>query len=509
MKKILLIVSMILICTLAVFGENIIESIEVYRNKINVEVNGEKTSSDNFLFENRTYVQLNEIASKLGADVSWNGDTKTASINNNLSDSTIQSKSVSVDVTNPIIEVSYDLNNLESITLLKNNNYEQAYFAINDHMIKIVSIDTLNEDNEYSLIISLKSGQKYNQPIAISRNVQFTYTGDFKTIYVPAYPKRGFNYGFFITLPSDNHKSENSNKKRYLLVEPNNTGRPDDNEATHYESAKELANKYNTYSIAESLWLPRLIPTFPRPMSVIGGEMVYTHDLTRNTILLEDLIKKYPHTDYDFESLVRIDVQLNNMIDYAQEILANNDQAVEEKIFMWGFSASGGFVNKYVYLHPEKVKAAIYAGPPMLPLETYKGEELFYPHGISDYEKITGKAFDINAYNNVAKFFYMGTNDHNNDTLAHDIYNAEERALINKVFHAQEYPNRWDMIVEAYIESEATAQIFEYIGAQHQTFYKSMPADYRNFFNANRDSEKPVYIQPSTPSDVNVMYLGK
>ncbi|MDF2886479.1 MAG: hypothetical protein K0R23_864, partial [Lacrimispora sp.] len=57
--------------------------------------------------------------------------------------------------------------------------------------------------------------------------------------------------------------------------------------------------------------------------------------LDRDTLLCE----KYP--------LVRIDKQLNFMIDDAKTYLAAQNIYVQDKILLNGFSASGSFVNHY------------------------------------------------------------------------------------------------------------------------------------------------------------------
>lgn len=57
------------------------ESIGVYRNLIKLDVNGQRVTLDNFLYNSRTYVPMREVAELLGKDVGWNSITKTASIN--------------------------------------------------------------------------------------------------------------------------------------------------------------------------------------------------------------------------------------------------------------------------------------------------------------------------------------------------------------------------------------------------------------------------------------------
>lgn len=62
-------------------GVDTSEMVRVYRNLIRVEVNGYPVTMDNFLYNNRTYVPMREVAELLGKDVRWNAYTSTAGIN--------------------------------------------------------------------------------------------------------------------------------------------------------------------------------------------------------------------------------------------------------------------------------------------------------------------------------------------------------------------------------------------------------------------------------------------
>lgn len=56
------------------------ESIDVYRNLIKVDVNNQRVTMDNFLYNGTTYVPIREVAELLGKEVGWNSYNKTASI---------------------------------------------------------------------------------------------------------------------------------------------------------------------------------------------------------------------------------------------------------------------------------------------------------------------------------------------------------------------------------------------------------------------------------------------
>jgi len=74
-----LLISMLLTST--VFGAQVTKQIEVLFNTINIVVNGEKVVADNMVHEGTTYVPLRAISELLNKDIIWEGETKTAYIN--------------------------------------------------------------------------------------------------------------------------------------------------------------------------------------------------------------------------------------------------------------------------------------------------------------------------------------------------------------------------------------------------------------------------------------------
>jgi len=87
MKKVWIILALTLLATafaagfILSAGADTSEMIRVYRNLIRVEVNGKPVTMDNFLYNNRTYVPMREVAELLGKDVRWNAYSNTAGIN--------------------------------------------------------------------------------------------------------------------------------------------------------------------------------------------------------------------------------------------------------------------------------------------------------------------------------------------------------------------------------------------------------------------------------------------
>ena len=87
---------------------------------------------------------------------------------------------------------------------------------------------------------------------------------------------------------------------------------------------------------------------------------MYTHALDRDVML---------EKNNEFE---RLDLQLIEMIKEGKKKLLEFGVSTKEKIFMNGFSASATFTNRFLFIHPEIVKAAAlggFNGKLMLPLK--------------------------------------------------------------------------------------------------------------------------------------------
>jgi len=184
-------------------------------------------------------------------------------------------------------------------------------------------------------------------------------------------------------------------KAAYLLVSPNNTGAISDSMLIHEESAKGLCKWFA--DMADDLGVPLLVPIFPRPESHSDQ---YTHALGRAALLS------------DVPEYNRLDLQLISMIDHCKSNLKTDGIDIEDKILMFGFSASGDFVDRFTLLHPEMVKALAYGGSDnVVPLPEYNGVPLPYPLGTYDYSDITGRTFDAEAYKSIQRFIFKGSED--------------------------------------------------------------------------------------------------
>lgn len=273
-------------------------------------------------------------------------------------------------------------------------------------------------------------------------------------IEIPAAPAKGFRFPYLLFLP------ESAGEKRYdyLLVEPNNTGHTSDDLEVHHAAAIALARDSSVGNfVAKRLGVPLLVPVFPRASS---SDNIYTHSLDRDTILITD------------GPLRRLDLQLLAMIADARPRLESLGRPVNAKVLLNGFSASGLFANRFVFLHPETVAAAAFGGVNcfiMLPVAELKSHSLNFPLGIADLEKITGHPFDRPAYQAIPQFAYMGADDTNDAVVHNDAYSEDERALIFALLGRTMMPDRWQAVQAVYETQKIPITFKTYPGIGHGT----------------------------------------
>jgi hypothetical protein len=259
----------------------------------------------------------------------------------------------------------------------------------------------------------------------------------------PAKPEAGFYWDYYLYMPTS------IKVKTTLLVIPNNTGTGSDDLKVHDKAAKdEVASSAD---MANKLRVPLLVPVFPRPATAI-----YTQALSRASM--------------QTKKIIRLDLQLLAMAADARKLLSSKGIEVEDKILLSGFSASGMFVNRFTVLHPDKVKAAAIGSPggwPIAPVAKYNGEDLRYPIGIFDLEKISLPPFNLQAFKAVPMYFYLGTNDVNDSVPYEDSYEEKDRELINKNFGCN-LQERWHVSAEIYKSVESRAQFDLYPCAGHE-----------------------------------------
>lgn len=504
MKKHGIIIAIVLILCMIpsiAFSADLLEKIEVYKNYARIVVNGNPLNSQTFLYGNSQYAPVREVAEALGAKLTHDSNSKTLNITSAANSTTSElTYAQLVDVYDPIIKTdSFNINpdSVDGFKLEKNGIKTDVQLSFESGLIRITPQTWMDYNSDYSLKLFINNGNRLIIKFRTGGLPKLIPEGGRKIILVPADPSKGFNYPYYMVLPKKINVDKNKGKKNYLFVETHNTGKVSDDLTFHINEAYTVAEG-NSAKIADELGLPRIVPIIVRPQSTIYNQMVYTHALSRNSIILDELKKQAGVYNEVFNGMDRVDRQVVNMIKHANEYLRQSGWQMEDKIFMWGFSASGDFTNRFSFLYPELVKAACFSGFPVLPVMQESGYNMIYPLGAYDYKNITGKNFSLDEYNSVARLGYVGSADTNDPCILDTPY---EQQIVNELLAVREYPDKWPKAKKIFEKSGGQAQASVYIGAGHETFYKGMTKDYMNFFTANRESEKPVYVKPSDPAN--------
>lgn len=286
---------------------------------------------------------------------------------------------------------------------------------------------------------------------------------------VEANPKKGFNYPFYIYIPN----IKPIDKSRLLLI-PNNSGTSDDSLKFHDEAAMKESLKWRDLAEATSSIL--LMPAFPRPRYQADKKtqaLEYTHALDRDTLLVKD------------GPLKRLDLQLIKMTNEARRIVKNKiSRILPKKVYLFGFSASAMFVNRFAFIHPELISAVAFGAPggwPIAPVAKFQEKDLRYPIGVSDIEKLTGKKLDFDSLKKVPFYIFLGAKDENDSVVYRDGYEIEDEELIFSLF-GKKPVDRWSIAEKIYKDAglSATYRLYEDMG--HGT-NRAINGDVVKFFN--------------------------
>jgi len=298
------------------------------------------------------------------------------------------------------------------------------------------------------------------------------------------YSPYGYNYPYILYVPANAPRGD----FRYLIVETNNPG-------TAGFKASELLKKAIAQvtnpdlslgrSLADKLGAPLLMPVFSRPYTEDRRSDVYTHSLSREAMLIAS------------GPLYRVDLQLIAMAQEAKEKLARCGLKLADKIVMTGFSASGVFAGRFVFLHPDLVAAAGFGGVCgflSLPAAAFKGHTLNYPLGASDYARFTGHPFEKAAFDAVPQIAFTGGNDvePKRDCVGMpDAYSDEDSAAIDDMLGKTTVPARFKQTEDAYRGLGSYVEFVTYDGVGH--WWARTPAvdDIARLFQAAAATSRP------------------
>ena len=295
---------------------------------------------------------------------------------------------------------------------------------------------------------------------------------------IEADPAAGFEYPFFIYVPTSVSTGDNDPKP--VLVEPVNSGQSTDDMEVHLDAGDQLVESSQTRDIADRLGASLVIPVFPRPREEPVDWTHYIHALDDTSMSIED------------SPLERVDLQLLNMVEWAHDFFESEGYPVRtDGILLNGFSASGNFVDRFAVLHPDEVisvTAGGLNGMPLLPLDEFEGRELPYHVGTADVEALTGSAVDREALDEMNQFLYMGSED-DNDTIGYgDAWTDDSlEQLALDVYGDHMIAERFPTAQHAYEEAGVSAQFRVYSDAGHTP--RPAVDDIKEFHQRSLDGE--------------------
>jgi len=316
---------------------------------------------------------------------------------------------------------------------------------------------------------------------------------------VKSKPEEGFHWNYFLYIPETFSRENSADYTNHMLVIQNYPEVSDDPDVFQEAAKSRIKLKRR---IPQELGIPVLVPAYPRPETIDGAPEPavnhFTNRLDRNTLSLHlhDGVKEKYH---------RIDKQIGVMIDHALDILAENDISLSEQVFMYGFSATAHFANRFIKIHPERVQASVSGGIAVITLPEYHRNEvdLNFPVGVYDLDELADTQFDIDAYQNIPQFIFRGKEDYDGGPLAatNTIDDTErekyEEAVETKAVGddlagtdeaRQIFIDRILKVEEIYNENDVPAQFKLYEGVEHE-MTSEIWDDVIEFFKNNADNE--------------------
>lgn len=269
---------------------------------------------------------------------------------------------------------------------------------------------------------------------------------------VEARPARGFAYPYYLYVPKALREPGGAKKKHTILVIPNNAGKVSDELSVHDEDVRRKIK--SNAQIADRIGVALLMPVFPRPRT---DWKIYTHALDRDSMLTGK------------KELARLDLQLLAMIDDARAGFAKERLRFDERVWVLGFSASAMFANRFTFLHPKRVKAAVVGSPggwAIAPVASFGEKPLRYPVGTGDFQSISGKKLDLKSLRKVPLFMFLGAEDDNDSVIFRDSYEKEDEELIFALF-GKTPVERWELSKKLYLDSKLNAEFRLYPNVKH------------------------------------------
>lgn len=502
------------------------ETIRVYRNLLTFKVNGQVTPMDNFVLDDEPYIPLSKAAEALGFEYTWDERARVASAVSTPPGARSTAWQSEVDPYNPTFDLrslGLTASQVHAVAVETDGMLVPVRFGLDGDQLRfageIAGLPVLELSTPYVLKVYTRNGTCFRVQFSTAGLPDLSSNGQRRVILVPPMPEKGFYWPYYLAIPSDGYRAQNEGHRRYLIVDTANPGTTTRDVAKFLSDTRATVENQWQVSIqlAERLWTPFIMPAIPRPQVWYDyngeGNWFYTHALDRDSAMLSTLMKDpgvatdlrqaFQKEGFNVEDFLNLDKQIIAMIDHAIAYLNEYGYGMESKAFFVGYSASGAFADRLSTLHPDKFKA-VAAGSAadgmVLPLAEYGGENLVFPIGVSDYRAITGRDFNLQSYNRVARLIFRGEADDNNAVPYSDSFGDNERRIITKLWGLEPLP-RAQRLISLYGQAGAKGILILDKGIKHS--YSSDMIEYiETFLKANRDSDSPVYPIPANPSQL-------
>ena len=316
--------------------------------------------------------------------------------------------------------------------------------------------------------------------------------------YMPNYtliepdPDAGFYLPYLLYIPDVDQSYE-----RPLYVEPLNSLNTTDREKLDKQLI--TAHRDETFAGARRNGYPGIVAGLPRPpndnQDLVQGLNLpsYGPEIVHESDTLADIATEA----FSVESLTRVDQQLLAMIDDAKSRLESEPYPVAERIHMSGFSAAGLFCHRFALLYPDRVRTLTTGGYNGLPLPKASHADLSlpYPLGTADYEKLTGREFDKQAWADINRYIYVGQEDQGSQDYQHySPGSARYPERAETLFGINRVTERFPFVRSQYMEvtDNAEFEIFDGIGHSIDNRMEDAIVD---FHRQNSPTPNPETIQ--------------
>lgn len=180
----------------------------------------------------------------------------------------------------------------------------------------------------------------------------YIFFHDNTVIEVSTNPKKLFNYPYLLYIPK-----HCNNKKNYLIIKPNTSGREQYYDIDDLKDAKKMLKKWVLTTSKYDLNSPVLVPVFPRPKIPEGPAWYFRNGQMESVELskeeeYEEKMKAY----YEMQKRERFDNELLNMIKDARKYLISRDIVIENKVIVFGYAHKYSLSNYFSSYHPKKCK---------------------------------------------------------------------------------------------------------------------------------------------------------